>query len=181
MKYRNVTAAALAVCLLFAGNSYAQELSDVNAVPNQTPFNFPSGTPITLEKAQALIQAGIAEANKRGWPEDFAVVDWSGNLVAFARMDGSQLGSIAIAEHKARTAAEFRRPTKSWQTAIQKFGFNYILTFDDMMASPGGIPLVEDGKIVGAIGCSGGTSSQDEVLCQAMLSPPYKGNFSATD
>jgi uncharacterized protein GlcG (DUF336 family) len=181
MKYQNVIETTLAACLFVASSAYAQELPDVNAVPNQLPFNYPSGTPITLEKAQALIQAGIAESNKRGWPENYAVVDWSGNLVAFARMDGAQLGSISIAEHKARTAAEFRRPTKSWQTAIQKFGLNYILTFDDMMASPGGIPLVENGKIVGAIGCSGGTSSQDEVLCQAVMGPPYKTDFSATD
>src|ERR1700677_2746866 len=179
MKYQNLSATALVACLLITGSAYAQELPDLNAVPNQTPFNFPFGTPISLKEAQALIQAGIAEANKRGWPEDYAVVDWSGNLVAFARMDGAQLASISIAEHKARTAAQFRRPTKSWETAIQKYGLNYILSFDDMMASPGGIPLVENGKIVGAIGCSGGTSSQDEVLCQAIIGPPYKKDFSA--
>ena len=181
MQYQNVTVTILAACLFIAGSAHAQELPDVNAVPNQLPFNYPFGTPITMEKAQALIQAGITEFNKRGWPEDYAVVDWSGNLVAFARMDGAQLASISIAEHKARTAAQFRRPTKSWETAIQKFGLNYILSFDDMMASPGGIPLVENGKIVGAIGCSGGTSSQDEALCQAVLGPPYKKDFSATD
>ena len=181
MKYQNITGTILAACLLVASGAHAQELPDVNAVPNQMPFNYPFGTPITMERAQALIQAGITELNKRGWPENYAVVDWSGNLVAFARMDGAQLASISIAEHKARTAAQFRRPTKSWETAIQKFGLNYILSFDDMMASPGGIPLVENGKIVGAIGCSGGTSSQDEVLCQAVLGPPYKKDFSATD
>ena len=180
MKSRHLTVTTLAACLLAAGNSHAQELPDLNAVPNLMPFNYPFGTPITMEKAQALIQAGVAEAKKRGWPENFAVVDWSGNLVAFARMDGAQLASIAIAEHKARTAAKFRRPTMSFETGVQKFGFNYLLSFDDMMASAGGIPLIENGKIVGAIGCSGATSSQDGVLCEAMLSPPYKGSFSAT-
>jgi glc operon protein GlcG len=111
------------------------------------------------------VQAAIAEANKKGWPDDFAVVDPSGNLVAFARMDGAQLASISIAEHKARTAARYRRPTVAFENAVQKFGFNYILTLDDVIASRGGIPLVEDGKIIGAVGCSGGTGSQDEALC----------------
>jgi uncharacterized protein GlcG (DUF336 family) len=138
------------------------------------PFNLPFGTPVTLDKAQALIQAATAEANKRGWPEDFAVVDWGGNLVAFARMDGAQLASIAIAEHKARTAARYRRPTVAFENAVQKFGFNYILTLDDAIASRGGIPLVEGGKIIGAIGCSGGTGSQDEALCQAAVSAVMK-------
>ena len=98
--------------------------------------------------------------------------------MAFARMDGAQLGSIAIAEHKARSAAEFRRPTKSFETGVQKFGFNYLLSFDDIIAVGGGIPLVQNGKIVGAIGCSGGTTSQDEVLCQAVVGPPYLKSFS---
>jgi uncharacterized protein GlcG (DUF336 family) len=138
------------------------------------PFNLPFGTPVSLDKAQALVQAATAEANKRGWPEDFAVVDWGGNLVAFARMDGAQLASIAIAEHKARTAARYRRPTVAFENAVQKFGFNYILTLDDVIASRGGIPLVEGGKIIGAIGCSGGTGSQDEALCQAAVSAVMK-------
>lgn len=179
MKYGMLSAAALLACLLVSGGTYAQELSDLNAVPKQTPFNFPFGTPISLQAAQGLIDAGIAAAKERGWPEDFAVVDWSGNLVAFARMDGSQLGSIAIAEHKARAAAEFRRPTESFETGVQKFGFNYLLSFDDIIAVGGGIPLVQDGKIVGAIGCSGGTTSQDVVLCEAILGPPYVKSFSA--
>lgn len=178
MEYQALRAKALVACLLVTASAYAQELPDLNAVPNQTPFNYPFGTPISLEKAQALLQAGIAEANKRGWPEDFAVVDWSGNLVAFARMDGAQLGSIAIAEHKARTAAAFRRPTASFETGVQKFGFNYLLSFDNMIAVAGGIPLVQNGRIVGAIGCSGGTTSQDEVLCKALLGAPYMKSFS---
>jgi uncharacterized protein GlcG (DUF336 family) len=138
------------------------------------PFNVPYGTPIPMEKAQALIQAAIAEANKRGWPQDFAVVDWGGNLVAFARMDGAQLASIAIAEHKARAAARYRRPTIEWENAVQKGGLNYVLTLDDLMASRGGIPLIENGKIIGAIGCSGGAGSQDEALCQAAVSAVMK-------
>jgi uncharacterized protein GlcG (DUF336 family) len=82
-------------------------------------------------------------------------------------MDGAQLASIAISQHKARTAARYRRPTHAFEDAVQKFGFNYILTLDDVIASRGGIPLIEGGKIIGAVGCSGGTGSQDEVVCSA--------------
>jgi|SRR5580704_6291961 glc operon protein GlcG len=182
MKLRALTAIALATGLLAAGAAYAQQAAapapaappDLNAIPDKMPFNIPFGTPIGLDKAQALIQAGIAEANKRGWPEDFAVVDVSGSLVAFARMDGAAFASIAIAEHKARTAARYRRATVVFENAVVKFGFNYILTLDDVIASRGGIPVVEDGKIIGAIGCSGATGSQDEVLCQAAISAVIK-------
>ena len=155
-------------------NSRRPLAPDLNAIPPQMPFNLPFGTPISLEKAQALVQAVTAEANKKGWPEDFAVVDWGGNLVAFARMDGAQLASIAIAEHKARTAARYRRPTVAFENGVQKFGLNYLLTLDDVIASRGGIPLVDGGKIIGAIGCSGGTGSQDEALCQAAIAAVMK-------
>lgn len=82
-------------------------------------------------------------------------------------MDGAQLASIAIAEHKARAAVRFRRPTKAFEDAVQKLDYKDVLTLDDVIASRGGIPLVDDGKIIGAIGCSGGTPTQDEVVCAA--------------
>ena len=179
MKLRILTAGLLAACMLAGGVAFAQAPApaappDLNAIPDKMPFNVPFGTSVSLEKAQALIQAATAEANKRGWPEDFAVVDIGGNLVAFAKMDGAAFASIQIAEHKARTAARYRRPTVVFENAVQKFGFNYLLTLDDIIASRGGIPLVEDGKIIGAIGCSGGTGSQDEALCQAAVSAVIK-------
>ena len=96
-----------------------------------------------------------------------AVVDSGGNLVAFKRMDNAQLASISIAEHKARAAAKYRRETKIFENAIQLSTFHYITTLDDVIASRGGIPLVEGGKLIGAIGCSGGTGSQDEAVCKA--------------
>jgi uncharacterized protein GlcG (DUF336 family) len=139
----------------------------LDAVPDKLPFGQPYGPPIPLQRAQAAIQAAEAEAAKRGWPLNIAVVDSGANLVAFARMDGAMLASIAIAEHKARTSVKFRRPTKAFEEAIQKSGNVYVTTLDDVVASRGGLPLVEDGKIVGAIGCSGGTGSQDEIVCMA--------------
>ena len=96
---------------------------------------------------------------------NIAVVDSGGNLVTFKRMDGAQYASIAIAEHKARAAVTFRRETKLLEDAIQRFA--YIGTLDGVIASRGGIPLVVEGKMIGAIGCSGGTGSQDEVSCRA--------------
>lgn len=138
---------------------------NLDAIPAKMPFSDPYGPPIAAQRAQALIQAAAAEATAKGWPEDIAVYDSGANLVAFLRMDGAQLASIAIAEHKARAAVEYRRPTKVFENGVQKTGLNYILSLDDVIASRGGIPLVEDGKIIGSIGCSGGTGSQDEEIC----------------
>ena len=87
--------------------------------------------------------------------------------MSFKRMDGAQLASISVAEHKARTAAKFRRETKVFESGIQLTNFKYLATLDDVIASRGGIPLVEGGKLIGAIGCSGGTGSQDEVVAKA--------------
>ena len=96
---------------------------------------------------------------------NIAVTDSGGNLVAFLRMDGALLASIAVSEHKARAAVKFRRPTKVLEDAVQKSDYKYVLSVDDVIATRGGIPLIEDGKIIGAIGCSGGTGSQDEAVC----------------
>jgi uncharacterized protein GlcG (DUF336 family) len=139
----------------------------LDAIPDKMPFNLPYGAPISLQSAQAAVQAAVAEASKRGWPINIAVVDSGANLVTFVRMDGAQLASIAISEHKARAAVKFRRATRLFEDAVQKSGFNYSLTLDDIIASRGGIPLVADGRIIGGIGCSGGTGSQDEVVCTA--------------
>jgi uncharacterized protein GlcG (DUF336 family) len=139
----------------------------LDVIPDKMPFFVPYGAPIPLARAQAAIQAAAAEAAKRGWALNIAVVDSGANLVAFARMDGAMLASIAISEHKARASVKFRRPTKVFEEGIQKSGNLYTLSLDDMVGSRGGIPLIEEGKLVGAIGCSGGTGSQDEVACQA--------------
>jgi glc operon protein GlcG len=176
MSLRVLSAVVLAAGLFGAATADAQQPSanpapspapsPLDNVPEKMPFNVPYGAPISLAKAQAAVQAAIAEATKHEWPLNVAVVDSGGNLVTFARMDGAQLGSIAISEHKARAAAKYRRPTHAFEDAMQK-GYVYIGTLDDVIASRGGIPLVEDGKLIGAIGCSGATGSQDEVVCTA--------------
>jgi uncharacterized protein GlcG (DUF336 family) len=159
----------IGAALLAASGVHAQQPAPPNpdAIPEKMPFNTPYGTPIGAQRAQSLIQAAVAEANKKGWAMNIAVVDSGANLVAFVRMDGAQLASISIAEHKARTATKYRRPTKVFEEAVQKNDSKNMLSLDDVIASRGGIPLTEDGKIIGAIGCSGGTAAQDEVVCTA--------------
>src|SRR5271170_4614035 len=88
------------------------ETNPLDFVPDKIPFDTPYGPPIALERAQAAIEAAVADAKKRNWKMNVAVVDSGGNLVVFQRMDGAMLASIQIAEHKARAAATFRRPTK---------------------------------------------------------------------
>lgn len=137
-----------------------------DVIPDKMPFDVPYGAPISLEKADMVINAAAAEARKHDWKMNIAVYDAGGNLVAFKRMDGAQLASIQIAEHKAKAAVMFRRESKAFEAAIQG-GNNYVITLDGAIGSRGGIPLVLDGKMIGAIGCSGGTGSQDEASCKA--------------
>jgi len=148
----------------------AQQITEGNPldfVPDKIPFDTPYGPPIVLERARAAIDAAVAEAKKRNWKMNVAVTDSGGNLVAFQRMDGAMLASIQIAEHKARAAATFRRETKVFEDGINLMHLNYLLAFDGVIASRGGIPLIDQGVLIGAIGCSGGTDSQDEIVSKA--------------
>ena len=165
--FRIVTCFCIASALA-AGAGFAQTppANPLDNIPEKMPFDVPYGAPITLDRAESLIAAAVTEAKKHDWKLNVAVVDAGGNLVAFQRMDGAQLGSIAVSQHKARASAKYRRETKAFESAVQG-GNTYVLTLDDVIASRGGIPLVADGRIVGAIGCSGGSGSQDEVVCKA--------------
>jgi uncharacterized protein GlcG (DUF336 family) len=158
-------AAILTAFLGTCDGAGAQQANPLDVIPDNMPNATPYGAPISLPRAQAAIAAATGEAEKHGWALNVAVVDSGANLVAFARMDGAQLGSIAISEHKARASVKFRRPTKAFEDGIQKNNYKYQLSLDDIIASRGGIPLVEDGKLIGAIGCSGGAGSQDEAAC----------------
>ena len=159
--------ATLGASLLAAGGSYAQQPNPLDAVPDKMPFDVPYGAPISLDRADAVLAAAVAESKKRDWKMNCAVVDSGANLVSFKRMDGAQLASIEIGMHKARAAAKFRRETKLFENGIQVSNLHYLMTLDDIIGSRGGIPLVEGGKMIGAIGCSGGTGSQDEVVSKA--------------
>src|SRR3569832_612851 len=128
----------------------------------------PYGAPVSLDQAKRMVAAAEAEARRHGFTMAFAVVEPSGDLVFFERMDGTQYGSIAIAQGKARTAALFKRPSKAFGDAVAA-GRTQILSFDGVIAVEGGIPIVVDGKIVGAIGASGGSSEQDGAMAAAGL------------
>ena len=124
------------------------------------------GSEISLDNAKKAVAAAAAEAKKNNWPLAISVVGPSGDLVYFEKMEGTQFASIKISQHKARVAATYRRPTKVFAELIGK-GATALLTLDDVIASPGGIPIVQGGKVVGAIGCSGATGDQDAQACQA--------------
>ena len=164
-----------AALLVAAGVEAQQPPANLDAIPEKMPFSDPYGAPIGAQRAQSLIQAAAAEALKKGWAMNIAVVDSGANLVAFLRMDGAQLASISVAEHKARTAAKYRRPTRAFEDAVQKSDYKYVLSLDDVIASRGGIPLTENGRVIGAIGCSGGTGSQDEAVCATAAALINKG------
>lgn len=138
----------------------------LDVIPEKQPFDTPYGAPVSLERAEVVINAAFAEAKTRGWKMVCAVADSGAQLVALKRMDGGLLASVDIAQHKARAAVKFRRDTRNFEAGVQG-GLTYLLSLDDFIASRGGIPLMEGGRIVGAIGCSGGTGSQDEAISKA--------------
>jgi glc operon protein GlcG len=163
-----VLGAIVAAALAGSGHARAQQPADnpADVIPDKMPFDIPYGPPITLDRAQAVIAAVMEECRKHDWKLNVAVVDSGANLVAFARMEGAQVASTAISQHKARTAALFRRETKVFENAVNH-GTMSVLSLDGVIASRGGIPLVEDGKLIGAVGASGGAGSQDEVCAKA--------------
>lgn len=130
------------------------------------PPAHPHGMPITLEQARRVAAAAEAEARNNGWTMAIAVSEPTGALVYFAKMDNTQYGSIEIALAKARTAAQFRRPTQMFNDALAN-GHLFFLTFPEISAAPGGLPLVHEGKLIGAIGVSGGAGHQDDTCAQA--------------
>jgi glc operon protein GlcG len=128
----------------------------------------PYGLPISLENAKKAAAPAIAEAVKNNWNMAVAIVDPSGNLVYYEKMDNTQLGSATVAIDKARTAVLFKRPSKTFQDALAAGGDSVrILKLQGVVPVEGGIPLLIDGKIVGAIGVSGATSAQDGQCAKA--------------
>jgi len=173
-KFVTTSLLACAVAALAAQASAQQTPPPANdpskppaSVPEQMPFDIPYGMSISTEQARQLVDAAAAEAKKHNWKMNIAVVDTNGELIAFERMQDAQVASVTIAQNKARTAARFRRSTRAFFAAFET-GHGYIHTLDPQLAaSPGGIPLVAGGKLIGAIGCSGGTGDQDEASCMA--------------
>jgi glc operon protein GlcG len=134
--------------------------------PDAMPFDIPYGVSIGLEHAKQVMAAAEAEARRRNWKLNIAVVDTNGELVHFSRMEGAQIASGPISVGKARTAARYRRESRLFYNAYEG-GHSYVGTLDPtLVASPGGFPLVEGGKLIGAVGCSGGTGDQDAAVCK---------------
>jgi uncharacterized protein GlcG (DUF336 family) len=161
----------LAVATLLAAGAASAQVPNPNpldVVGEKQPNDIPYGAPVNLEQADTVLAAAVAESRRRHWTLACAVVDTGANLVSFKRVDGTQIGSIDIAIHKARASVKFKRPTKAFEAGMQA-GNHYLLTLDDVIASRGGIPIMSGGKIIGAIGCSGATGAQDEVVANAGL------------
>jgi uncharacterized protein GlcG (DUF336 family) len=165
-------AGVVCVALLTSTGGFAQVPPDPanpnEAIPDaMTPP--PYGESINIETAKKAAAGAIAEAAKRNWNGlCVAVVGPSGDLVYFEKQDNCQYASVTISQHKARTSARYRRPTVVFERLLGRGAFYaYIPTLDDAIASRGGNPLVVGGKVIGAIGVSGGTGSQDDVVSQA--------------
>lgn len=165
-------ASVVCVALLMGTGAFAQVPSNPDN-PNDTVADAlnppPYGEPINLETAKMVAAAAVAEATKRNWNAFcIAVVNPSGDLVYFEKQDNCQYASIGVSQHKARVATRYRRPTLAFENLIGKGPyFNYLVTLDDVVASRGGNMLMSGGKVVGAIGVSGGSGAQDNVVSMA--------------
>jgi glc operon protein GlcG len=172
MRRLSVMAGVISAALMMNSTVFAQVPADPNnpneAVPDaMTPP--PYGETINIETAKKAAAGAIAEAQKRNWNGlCVAIVGPSGDLVYFEKQDNCQFASVTISQHKARTAARYRRPTLVFERLLAKGDFfAYLTTLDDVIASRGGNPLIVGGKLIGAIGVSGGSGSQDDVVSQA--------------
>ena len=126
------------------------------------------GFSISLDAAKTIAARALAEARRNNWLMAVAVVDIAGDLVYFERMDGTQAGSTVVSIDKARSAARFKRPTKAFQDMLAGGGEGMrVLGIGGAVPVEGGVPIVDDGKITGAIGVSGGTSAQDGQCARA--------------
>ena len=174
---RPIASMAMAACALAALSSSALAQTPAPAAPpaqpsaggtpDAMPFDIPYGQSIGLDRAKQVMAAAEAEAKRRNWKMNIAVVDTNGEPVMFERMEGAQIASGTISIGKARTAARFRRESRAFYNAYET-GHAYVSTLDPtLIASPGGFPLVEGGKLIGAVGCSGGTGDQDAATCKA--------------
>jgi uncharacterized protein GlcG (DUF336 family) len=151
---------ATSAALVFTASVFAQQAP--------TPPPAPSfGTPISLEQAMLAMQAAIAEAKRIGVNEAVAVVEPTGDLVHLSKMDGASYSAIALSQAKAVTAARYRRPTKFFNEQVES-GQLFFLSFPQMVASPGGVLIVVDGKTIGAIAASGGNGEQDAQVAAAV-------------
>src|SRR5262245_28651737 len=157
MRLNVLIALGIGSALALAGTALAQQ-------PGPPPDY---GAPMSNEQAKAVAAAAVAEAKKNNWRMAFAIVGPAGELIYFEKMDGTQMASAEISQGKARTSVLFRRPSKAFADQYAA-GNTAFTTFPEKpVASEGGLPIVVNGKIVGAIGASGGTAQQDGLAAAA--------------
>lgn len=171
MRRLMMAAGAAAIALLAGTSAFAQVPPNPNNPNENVPekYNYvPYGETIKLDVAKKVADAAMLEAVKRNWPMCISIVSPSGELVYFEKMDECQYASINISQHKARSAARYRRPTLVFERLMGNSQFNaYLPTLGDaFIGSRGGNPIVVGGKIIGAIGVSGGTGAQDDLISQ---------------
>jgi len=136
--------------------------------PLAPPPQIPYGVSVSTESAKNVAAASIAEAQKNNWKMAVAIVDTGGYLVYFERMQDTQTGSVDLAIEKARTAALFRRPTKLFQDSVAAGGEGLrLLRLTGAIPIDGGVPIIVDGKLIGAVGVSGGSGDQDGLVAKA--------------
>lgn len=122
---------------------------------------------LSLEDALRISDAAEAKAKSEGWNVVICILDDGGNLISLKRMDGVQIGSIEVAQAKAKSAVFFKRSTKVFEEAMKGEGGARIATLPNAVGVEGGLPIFKDGVIVGAIGISGVTSAQDGIVAEA--------------
>jgi len=143
-------------------------MTDTSTRPAAGPKLPPYGLSITNEQAKKVADAALAPARANGWTVVVAIVDTGGFLVYLEKLDQTQVGSVAIAEDKARSSAIFKRPTKMFHERLARGGDGMIvLGLKGATPVEGGLPIVVDGKLIGALGVSGGSSAEDEVCAEA--------------
>lgn len=153
---------SIVVCALLVAGVLVSVRTAAQGQPNMY------GASVTADQAKSAAAAAVAEAKKNQWTMAVAIVDTAGDLVYFEKMDNTQVGSVDVAIGKARSSARFKRPTKAFQDALAAGGEGWrIMTLEGAVAVEGGLPLIVGGKIIGAIGASGGTSQQDGVTAAA--------------
>jgi glc operon protein GlcG len=153
---------------LSAGSAFAQAPTPAPAPAPVSTANLPYGPPITLDQAKRAMAASELEAAKNSWQVAITILDSGGNVIMFHRIDNAQLSATTVSEGKARTALEFKRPSKALDDAIAGGGAGLrLLALKNITPIEGGLPVVVDGKIIGAIGVSGALSSQDAQVAKA--------------
>ena len=165
---RSISNILIVLMFSFCLQSFPQAQPQTQTPPAASAYAIPYGPPISVDEAKKVAAAAIAEAIKNKWHMAVSIVDPNGTLVYYEKMDNTQLGSAEVSIDKARSAALFKRPTKAFQDAIEKGGVNLrVLGLKGAVPLEGGIPLMSEGKIIGAVGVSGDLSENDGVCAKA--------------